>query len=108
MSRLDDELRNALRRQDAPPGFAERVLARAAAEPAKRGWFDWLAWPHLRWVTAVAAMVMVVAGVTWERERRMRAEGELAKQRLMLALRITASKLQFVKEKLNAMDTEQH
>ena len=36
MSRLEDELRNALRREEPPEGFAARVLARAAATPEPR------------------------------------------------------------------------
>ena len=34
MSRLDDELRNAFRREPPPADFTERLLARVAQQPA--------------------------------------------------------------------------
>lgn len=105
MSDLDDELRNALRREEPPPGFAERVMARvqSAPPPARRWWML----PQLRWAAVAAAVIVLAGGVGMERQRRLRAEGELARDQVMLALRITGSKLQFVKEKINAIDTTQ-
>ena len=102
MSRLDDELRNALRREEPSPGFAGRVLAGVAAAERRRRW--WML-PHMRWAAAAAAVVVLAGGVEVERERRVRAEGEYAKQQVMLALRITGSKLRFVKEKIHAIDS---
>jgi hypothetical protein len=102
MSRLEDELRNALRREEPPQGFASRVLARAEAGPAPRRWF---AWPPLRWASAVTAVAVVAGGLSYERERRTRAEGERAKEQVLLALHITGSKLQFVKEKIHELDS---
>ena len=98
MSRLDDELKIALRREEPPPGFAERVLARVDSHRPRRPW----------WAAAIAAAVMLAAGVEFEHQRRLRAEGELAKERVMLALQITSSKLQFVKEKIHALDSTRH
>ena len=95
MSRLDDELKNALRREEPPPGFAERVLARVNSQRPARPW----------WAAAVAAAVLLAAGVEFEHQRRLRAEGEQAKERVLLALQITSSKLQFVKEKIDALDS---
>ena len=57
MSRLDDELNIALRREDPPAGFAERVLAGA---PATR-------WTRPRWAAAIAAALLLAAGVEFER-----------------------------------------
>lgn len=102
MSRLDDELRQALRREEPPPGFAGRVLARV--ESAERG-RRWWAWPRLSWAAALAATLLLTAGIEFQHQRHVRAEGERAKEQVMLALRITGSKLQFVKEKIHAMDT---
>lgn len=98
MSRLDDELKYALRREEPPPGFADRVLARAEARQPARRW----------WPVAIAATVLLAAGLEFEHERRLRAEGEQAKQQVMLALEITGSKLQFIKEKIHAIDSTQH
>jgi hypothetical protein len=96
MSRLEDELRAALGREEPPAGFADRVLARARPAGFRR----------LRWVAALAACLALAAGGLVERERRERARGEMAKRQVMLALGITGSKLQFVKEKIHAMHSE--
>ncbi len=96
MTRLEEELRAALRRQGPPAGFAERVIANAQDRDLQRKsvWANWLRAPALRWA---AACVVVVAAATggglWQREQRRRAEGERAKAQVMLALRITSSKL---------------
>jgi hypothetical protein len=69
MSRLDDELRLAFRRQEPPAGFAERVMERVAARPApKPKWWETLASlfqpPRIRWVAiGVAASLVVVIGL---------------------------------------------
>src|SRR5262249_51789375 len=85
MSRLDDELKFALGRVDPPPGFAERVVAGAGGRRPSR-------W----WPGAIAAAVLLAAGVEIQRDYRQRAEGERAKEKVLLALRITSSKLQIV------------
>jgi hypothetical protein len=101
---FDDELRAALKRQEPPKGFAERVLARvepttaAARQPSWRERWAWLN-PSSRpvWVTAsvVAAMLLVTSGMQYQRQR----QGELAKQQVMLALEIAGSKLNYVQKK---------
>jgi hypothetical protein len=132
-----DELKHALRREPAPEGFAERVLlrvesARLEEERAARTKTDAhdsgltafirtistrtvFARPFVRWATAVA-LAVVVAGaggeihyrrVQYENAQRERAEGEAAKQRLMLALRIAGSKLQLARSKVNQINVSQ-
>ena len=98
MSRVDDELKIALRRQDPPPGFAGRVMAKAESRTPARRW----------WVGAIAAGLLLAGGVEFERERRVQAQGELARQEVILALRITSTKLQFIKEKIHAIDSTRH
>ncbi|HEX8091037.1 MAG TPA: hypothetical protein VF762_19440 [Blastocatellia bacterium] len=69
MSRLDDEMRIAFERKQAPPDFAARVLARINDAPAPRkNWWKKLAGlfeqPKLRWVAiGVAASLLVAIGV---------------------------------------------
>jgi hypothetical protein len=98
MSRLDDELKQALRRVDPPAEFAGRVLAQVESRRKIRRW----------WTGAIAAGLMLAGGLEWERERRIRVQGEQAKEQVMLALRITGSKLQFIKEKIHANDSTAH
>ena len=110
MSRLEDELRTALRREQPSAGFAERVLARAA-EP-RRSFWDWFRLPTFRWAMAGAlALIMVAAGLEYRHEQE-RARGEAAKQQLMLALRITGSKLKLAQQRVQQIHgpafTEKH
>lgn len=133
-----DGLKHALGRQPAPEGFAERALlrverARIEGERAARtnaGPHDSLlslitrpfftrtifARPFVRWAGA-AILAVVVAGVggeihyrrvQYDNAQRERAEGEAAKQRLMLALRIAGSKLQLARSKVNQINANQN
>ena len=99
MKRLEDELRNAMRREEPPEGFVERTLARASA-PRQNAWIGIIARQGLRWALAGAlCLVLGVAGMEFRRAQVERARGEEAKAQLMLALRITADKLQLVQAK---------
>ena len=102
MDRLEDALREALRRKEAPEGFAERVLARHAA-PKPGPWEAFRLWVHppsLRWASAAALTLVLLAGFQYTAERRRRAQGEAAKEQVLMALRITADKLEYTREKV--------
>jgi hypothetical protein len=101
MKRLEDELRNAMRQEEPPAGFAERVLARAT-EKKQSAWISIFSSRGLRWAVAGAmCLALAVAGIEHKRAHEERARGEAAKEQLMLALRITGSKLQFVQTKVH-------
>lgn len=126
MTQPENELKHALRRHDPPEGFAERVLARVAqqdlsqqnsAQPnlpqARSRWDSWLNFltqPLLRWATAAAVSAALIFGGVHYRQveslkaQRERAEGEAAKQQLVLALRIAGTKLQLAKAKVNQIN----
>ena len=108
MRTLDDELRDALRREEPPAGFTERVLAEAAdgsrfragtsrppATGARRVVIGW---------AAAAALVAAVAGGMQYRAvqqaREERARGEAAKEQVVKALRIAGYKLHMVQERI--------
>lgn len=69
MSRLDDELRRAFRREQPPADFTARLLERVAHQPApKAPWWHRLAMlldpPKLRWVAiGVTASLLLAIGV---------------------------------------------
>lgn len=59
----------------------------------------------MRWAAAAAlAGALLAGGIQYRRVQRERAEGEAAKQQLMLALRIASSKLQLAKAKVNEIN----
>lgn len=106
---VDKHLREALRRCDAPEGFADRVLKRVAAErreptPPLPFW-NWR-WPVLRWAAIPVLAAMVATGVGYGiLERRQREEAIVARQQVMLALRITGNKLRLAKQKVKEAES---
>ena len=108
MNQLEQELKKALRQVEPPAGFAERVLARVAREEEekKARWLrgpGWLGASTLRWATAGAlGVVLATSGILYHREQRRK--GQEAKEQLMLALRITSSKLQIAAESIREIN----
>jgi len=110
MNQIEEQLKNALRRQDAPPDFTEQVLARVAEHNSipqvqHHSWRSFFTQPLVRRaaITATAAS-LALGGIHYRNVRRERAKGEAAKQQLMLALRIAGSKLQLAKAKINEIN----
>jgi hypothetical protein len=123
MNRFDDELKLALRRQEPSADFAGRVMARIAElsieskqekSREKASWLQRLAEffqpPQMKWaMTGAMAVALIVAGVGVNRYReneRQRllaeiAEGEKAKEQVMMAMRIASSKLNIAQKKVN-------
>jgi hypothetical protein len=82
MDRLEESLKSALARKEPPDGFAQRVAARVSAPPRA-------AWAPQRWIAAAAVVVMAVGGGVAYRQH----QGEMAKEQVMQAMKITAVKL---------------
>jgi hypothetical protein len=108
MNRLENELRHAMKREDPPEGFAERVISRAA-ETRQAARTTVFMRPVFRWALAGAmCLLFAVAGIEYRQARHERARGEAAKAQLMLGLRITADKLQLVQAKVQQIGNPQH
>jgi hypothetical protein len=113
VTKLEQQLKKALEPVGPPEGFAERVLARAAAgnrARAERGrtswWTELFAARGLRWGLASAlCLALVASGALYKREQERRVAGEQAKDQLMLALRLTASKLQYAQTQVRQIGT---
>ncbi len=87
MNPLESRLREALRRQDPPEGFAERVLERARRMPPHRRPSPWL---------MAASLLGLLVPMGWgyqAYQAHRRAEAERAQAQLLLALQITHQKL---------------
>ena len=107
MKHLENELRNALRREEPPEGFAERVLAQAT-ETKQISPINVFARAGFRWALAGAlCLLLAVAGVEYWQRKQEKAQGEAAKAQLMLALRITANKLQLAQERIHQLGSPQ-
>jgi hypothetical protein len=105
MHDLENELRTALRRKQAPGDFTAHVLARVEAEGKAPSWREWMAAPFTRWaVVATLFLVMLGAGAVREwRQRQERLAGEQAKQQVELALQIAGSKLRVAEAKIQQL-----
>jgi hypothetical protein len=101
MEPLERELQDALRREEPSGDFTARVLARVEQEKHRQSWWSkWFATPRLRWVTAMVLCVVLAGGVVYEREQVRRAEGEAAREQVMLALRIAGTKVKFAQARV--------
>jgi len=89
---LDDELRAAMRREDPPLGFTQRVVARAQTKPVKKP-----AMFRMIWAAGLAAMLVI--GFTAVSEYRQ-VKAERAASQAVVALRITAAKLNMTRDKV--------
>ena len=100
----DEDLRNALRREPPPDGFAERVLNEAdRLGPVRRSR------ERSRWMAAAAAAtvaITVAAGSLLYQERVRRTEGERAKEALLVGLRVTGEKLRFAQAQVQQIEAK--
>ena len=109
-NRLENALRGALRREEAPEDFTANVLARVAqkqpdARVQRGNWLAVFSQPLVRWAAFAVVSICLIAGGTYYRNlQRERAQGEAAKQQLMLALRIAGNKLQLAKARVNEIN----
>ncbi len=119
MNRFEDELKHALRREEPSPDFTDRVMARIAnlqrqeKSREKTNWrrklMEFFQPPRMKWAMAGAmACVLIIAafGVYRSHENEQRrlaeiAEGERAKEQVMLAMRITSAKLNVAQKKVS-------
>jgi hypothetical protein len=112
MNEFEDKLRKALRRQPAPEGFAEKVMARIAAVPhpgtkPQWGFRAFFASPMFRWAAAVAVCLLIVGGAAqFERQQRLRRQGEVASVQVKQALRIASVKLNVARKKVQGIGRE--
>lgn len=109
MKDIDQELKQALRRCEPSEGFADRVLARLEKQrpqTAHRPKVRLLHWPVLKW--AVAAVVIISIGIGFgysvHEQEIEKANALAAKQQVMLALRITSSKLRVAKQRVKSVE----
>jgi hypothetical protein len=59
--------------------------------------------PFIQWAAAAALVAAVAGGFEYIAKQEQRAEGEAARERVVLALHIAGSKLQLVQTKINRL-----
>ncbi len=107
---FEQELRARLHTRPAPDGFADRVLARVDALPQHEP-VPWpvraIRNPLVRGAIAATLLLSVGVGGYLEHQRERQLAGEHARQQVLLALRITSSTLQDVRNKVDGNDSNQ-
>ncbi len=97
---FEKKLQDAMRREPAPEWLEGAIMARIRQEQQARKPSAWLSGAWLRWAGAVATLAVVVGGFQFERARQERMAGEQAKQQMLMALRVTGSKLRMAQERV--------
>jgi hypothetical protein len=116
---LERELKRALHREDASPDFTDRVMARIVAPGSARRkrsreenrWWrrlmEFFQPARMKWAAAgVAAFLLMFAAIGVHRYRAHQraiveiAEGERAKEQVMLAMKIASAKLNIAQKKI--------
>jgi len=106
MTPFEEDLKQALKRQEPAGDFTARVLERCAQEDAKKRngfWHGFWTAPAWRLGAVTAALVLVAGGTAYEqheREVKREARGMEAKRQLILAMRIAGTKLQEVQQRV--------
>jgi hypothetical protein len=98
---FERQLRDALARQE-PPGWLEaRVQARAMEKRPRRGLF--------RWAVATASAAAIATGLWTDHQTavRERIEGQAAKARLQVALKVTVTELGKIQRTLQTATGEE-
>jgi hypothetical protein len=107
---FEQELRAGLQARSAPEGFADRVLARVDALPRHEPTplpVRAIRNPLVRGLIAATLLISIGVGGYFEQQRERQIAGEHARQQVLLALRITGSTLQDVRNKVDGSNANQ-
>jgi len=98
MNKLERDLRETLRRRVPPADLEAKILARTSASGVRR-LFSW------RKLAVAATIALMIGGTVLIQEHTRQAErerAEKAKAELMVAFRITGSKVREIQARLNS------
>lgn len=98
MNDFEDSVRNALRREAAPPDFAVNVLAKVRAPKviALPLWRRPVVWA----MAAGVSLAAIVPSAALEYQRRREVQALEARRELFIALALTRTKLQQTRERI--------
>lgn len=101
LNRIEDQLRDSLRRVEPPAGLEQRILARVESR-RNQG--------RRRWLAAAASVVFVLGGAYGVHYRQQKIEErqvEVVRQQFTFALQITAKHLSKTDQQLRAIGVRQ-
>src|SRR5664279_2940504 len=116
MTPFEEQLKQALARQEPASNFTSRVLAAAARQEQQKEAAGWRGWfrqnlfqaplSHAWRLAPIMAAFLVMRGVVVYREHQREVQGQAAKQQLLQALRIAGTKLHHTQQRVVAMETD--
>ena len=100
---MEHELRDALRRKEAPHDLADRVLARINADTGATNPRPGSTGSNMRrWLAAAAVVAVAVGGAErYYTQQQQAAETARVQQELRIALQITSNTLERVQSKIS-------
>jgi hypothetical protein len=107
MTRFEEQLKQALKREEPPAGFAERVMAKIPER--KPGWKSFFSFSfqfpygRLAMAGALALVLAVSVAIHTRQEMQEKLEGERARTQVMTALRIASTKLNITRQKVQSI-----
>ncbi|MBI4889701.1 MAG: DUF3379 family protein [Acidobacteria bacterium] len=103
--RFEEQLRESLRRVEAPAGLEQRILARVEAKAAAKRSFT-----QRRWLAMAASVALVVSaggyGLHWRQEQIREQQAAEAREKLIYALRLTSQQVSKVEGQLRAIGVQ--
>jgi hypothetical protein len=110
MTPFEEHLKEALARKEPSQDFVSRVLEKTKTPQlrlptAGRAWWFRRAWAW-RLAPVMAALVLLCAGVMY-REHERTVRGELAKEKLLIGMRIAGSKLHDVQQHVMGIQSKE-
>jgi hypothetical protein len=101
---LEDDLRRAMRRESPAPGFASRVLQRIEREQTPRRTRN--PWRNRSFRTVAASLTLTAILGGWGAHavyERRQAEGERAREQVLVAMRIAGQKVRYAQHEVRAI-----
>ena len=116
MTPFEEQLKQALARQEPSADFTSRVLAEAERRERREEASGWRAWFRGNWLQAqrasawrlapVMAAFLLISGMAAYREHQREVQGQAAKRQLLQAMRIAGAKIHYTQLKVVAMETD--
>jgi hypothetical protein len=99
MTPFEEHLKEALLRKQPSQDFVKRVLEKAQEQHPRAPVWKW--WSQRAWAwqfAPVMAALILVSGAVMYHEHQRTVRGEIAKEQLLIAVRIAGSKLHSAQE----------
>jgi hypothetical protein len=105
---IEEQLRSALKREQPPAGFTQRVIDATRRGHAPRlSRQAWAPVVHSHWRAAAAVLMLTVLAGAWSaRQIAERREGERARDEVVFALHIAGAKVRYAQTQVHEIGSK--